>query len=327
MIGRGLKHLAGVAKRSARPTRSLRSAVVVGSRLRRFFENAAPQEGFESQIGVTKSYAHVSNQKIEEFLERHNVKFKSRANGQFVIRECPFCPKPHKNVMSNLWTLNLKENSGAFLCFRCGNHGSWYDFVRFILGDTINFEKSSPLGESRDPELEIRLKTERTAKVVEECEAYYQQLLRVVDQLNLIDNNPESELTDPTLITHLSILQYLIGTEKTEQRHLSLETLKSFKIGIGEEIFKNEEGQPMRIPVVCYPLFRPTVKKGKAEKDLNMIDTLEYDCVRAKLRGVGKENKHYQRFKPVGGHPGVFGLNTFTAESKVISCKEGDRNN
>jgi twinkle protein len=322
MISRGLKRLAGAAKRSTRPLNRLCLGIVAGPRLLRKFENPPQVDAFESQIGVTKSYAHVSNEKIEEFLQRHNVKYKMRSNGQFVIRECPFCSKPHKNVISNMWTLNIKENSGAFLCFRCGNHGSWYDFVRFILGDTINFEKTSSVGESRDPAVDLRLKTERTAKVVEECEAMYQQLLNVVEQLNSLEKNIESQLSDPTLITHLSILQYLIGTESTDQRHLSLETIKAYKLGIGEEIFKNEEGQSVRIPVVNYPLFRPTVRKGKAEKDLNLVDNLEFDCVRAKLRGVGKENKHYQRFKPVGGHVGVFGLNTFTAESKVAAAHQ-----
>ena len=317
MISRGLRQLAGIARKSRRHATKLCLTVAVGPRLRREFEAPTAIEEYEPQIGVGKSYARVTNEKIEEFLERHRIKYKARSNGQIVVRECPFCTKPHKNLITNLWTLNFKENSGAFLCFRCGHHGSWYDFIRFILGDTINFEKNSLTGETRDPEAEIRLRTERTIQVVEDCIVLHNQFLNVVDELNKLEKNPEEKIDDPTLIAHLRILQHLIGSDNPEQRHLSVETLKAYKIGIGEEMFKNEVGESVRIPVVCYPLFRPTVRKGKSERDLNMVDNIHYDCVRSKLRGVGKDLKHYQRFKPIGGHAGVFGLNTFQPNSDV----------
>ena len=47
------------------------------------------------------------------------------------LRECPLCP-PHKNDMTNLWTLGIFTDNGAWNCFRCGNHGNWSTLIRIF---------------------------------------------------------------------------------------------------------------------------------------------------------------------------------------------------
>lgn len=61
---------------------------------------------------------------------------------------CPFCPKPHKNKVDNLWALNIKSNSGAFICFRCGTKGSWFDFKNILVGSgkNLDIEFDTPSG-------------------------------------------------------------------------------------------------------------------------------------------------------------------------------------
>lgn len=49
-----------------------------------------------------------------------------------------------------------------------------------------------------------------------------------------------------------------------------------------------------------------------------------YEAVKLKLRGASKETKKFQRFKPTGGHFGVFGLNTLLEDSKVVVITEGE---
>ena len=133
----------------------------------------------------------------------------------------------------------------------------------------------------------------------------------------LVEGKAETEEQDPKYILFGQIIRYLTMTETEDQRHLSIDTLKAYKIGIGEELFRDEAGDMVRVPVVNYPLYRPASKANKKEEELNIVDSKLYECVRSKLRGMGREHKHHQRFKPSGGHPGIFGLNTLKADSKV----------
>ena len=283
------------------------------------------QHDQEESIGVSKNYSMITNAKIEDFLGRNNVAFKVRANGSFVVKECPFCTKPHNNKPTNLWTLNLKENNGAFLCFRCSTHGSWYDFVRQVMGDAINFTKTPKFETEENRDEEMRAVHERTKLALEECEAKHKAFLATVAYMKQLETGQAEPQEDKALIANCETLSYLIGKETPAQRHLSVETLKTYKIGIGEEMFRCEEGSLVRVPVINFPLYKPTSKKNQKPADLSLIDTVDFDCVRTKQRGIGQENKHYQRFKPTGGHFGVFGLNTFTKDSKVAPPHAGHR--
>jgi twinkle protein len=133
-------------------------------------------------------------------------------------------------------------------------------------------------------------------------------------------------------------VEYLSGTENFTQRHLSLETLRKYKVGVGEEAFKMENGEIDRLTVIYYPFFRATSAKSK--KRLDKDATLEperrdptlalarvesdFEIVKCKSRAIGAELKHFQKFMPVGGNFGVFGLNTITPSDKVIVITEGE---
>lgn len=326
------------------------------TRLAAGFSSGSP---FHPQVDVSKAYNGITNEKMEEFLTRQKIVYKLRANGQIVIKECPFCHKPHNNKVSNMWTLNLKENSGAFLCFRCGTHGSWYDFVRHILGDSVNFDKQSSTAQAigmpvfpnqsmggRDlfnehgmlqtqEEEELRHRQEKTSLVVEDMQSAHQTLISSLESLRTLElkeqggqqlaDTDQQETESPSIdLQNLETLRYLISKSDAGARHLSEETLKAFKIGIGSDIFKTEDGRSVSVPTITFPLYRPTIKKGKGENDCNLLDNQNYDCVRSKVRGVGKENKHFQRFKPSGGQIGFFGLNLLRPDCKIVVITEGE---
>lgn len=140
-------------------------------------------------------------------------------------------------------------------------------------------------------------------------------------------------------------LEYLTGTSNASQRHLSIETLKKYKITIGEEAFRMEDGTLKMLTVIYYPFFRITPNKilaklQKEEKlkkeninymakndsiylDLCRIEN-GYEVVKAKVRGIGADYKQYQRFIPSGGDFGVFGWNTVTDKDRVIVITEGE---
>lgn len=277
-----------------------------------------------------KSPYRISNSKILGFLKQNNMQYKISHTGQISVKECTMCSKHHKNQSDNFYTLNFKPNDGAFLCFRCGSYGSWYDFVRYMLGDDVNFEKEphSKKNINEDPgdhvnEYEMRNKT---MMVIGECNSAYENLLEIEKFLeNLINDESSSieEFSDNQRILSLSqSCNYLIGEQTNDQRFLSFETLKKFKIGLGEEAFKDEDGLMRRLPVIYFPFFRPS--KNKKKEDFSHLCDENYEAVKLKMRAVGKEYKRFQRFKPSGGHFGVFGLNTIEKDSKVIVITEGE---
>ena len=45
-----------------------------------------------------------------------------------VLKECPFCTKPSKGLATNLFKLYISIGGGAYMCHRCGQNGSWFDF-------------------------------------------------------------------------------------------------------------------------------------------------------------------------------------------------------
>lgn len=52
--------------------------------------------------------------------------------------------------------------------------------------------------------------------------------------------------------------EYLCGTQNSEQRHIKLSTLEVFKVGIGMEPFRNEEGALAKQPSIYFPMYQPT---------------------------------------------------------------------
>lgn len=60
---------------------------------------------------------------------------------------------------------------------------------------------------------------------------------------------------DPSI--YKSSVEYLTGT-KDDQRYLKMETLKLFKVGLGQEKFFDEEkNEWINIDVVYFPMFMP----------------------------------------------------------------------
>jgi len=112
---------------------------------------------------------------------------------------------------------------------------------------------------------------------------------------------------------------------------LTLETLKKYKVGAGFESFSNEKGEFIDVPVVYFPMFVPRSKKAKQKLlsqkvsfDENSFSNMDYMLARNKIRGVGKENKLYQRLEPTPGQWGIFGFNTIDVNSNMIVITEGE---
>lgn len=73
--------------------------------------------------------------------------------------------------------------------------------------------------------------------------------------------------------------------------------------------------------VIYFPMYRP--KYYKRTEKFSEEEKNERELVKAKIRGVGAENKKYMRQFPTGNTTGFFGLNTIKHDQKFVVLTEG----
>jgi twinkle protein len=263
------------------------------------------------------NFNKVTTEQIVKFLKENNIDFKIRSSGQLVTRICPLCTKPHKNETSNMWTLNLKAPEGAFYCFRCGQHGGWSSFVSHVIGEEITsfseMKSENDVGEvTASPEEVHTFYMEKKNNLLKAAN-YIEQFVLCKDKNAGSNTTSETETIRPA---HIKIVEYLINPKSG--RGLSLEILKKFDIGIGEEMFRNSTGNLELVPVIYFPMYQKTKIRGVESVKLS----------KTKIRGMGSEYKKYQRIFPSGSKFALFGLQTFpkqqTIEAIVITEGEFD---
>ena len=145
--------------------------------------------------------------------------------------------------------------------------------------------------------------------------------------------------------THCDILHYLTGTDEG-CRHLSLETLQKFKVGIGKFNFYDDiEQQYISQDAVIFPMFAPLSenaalrKEKQQEKELDGLsaklseDLLELyaleqggipmELVKSKVRST--QNKRNQVTYPSRiEQQALFGLPTVNEDEKTLVITEGE---
>lgn len=82
------------------------------------------------------------------------------------------------------------------------------------------------------------------------------------------------------------------------ERGLTLETLRKFRVGVGSERFRCDESGNLKLyDTVYFPVYREHNRKVEDVGEYALI-TEKYEPVRFKVRAVGKEHKSKQRFTP-----------------------------
>lgn len=83
--------------------------------------------------------------------------------------------------------------------------------------------------------------------------------------------------------------------------------LEHYRVGVGKEKFRNDNDQLSFYDSVFFPLYAPKPKKKKeleSRSDHQMsteevaLNTKDFEVVKLKVRAIGKDNKHRQRFFP-----------------------------
>jgi len=103
------------------------------------------------------------------------------------------------------------------------------------------------------------------------------------------------------------INKYLTSNEEPEFRQIKKEVLETYRVGVGKEKFRNDQEQLSWFDAVYFPLYAPKSKSQKAKEKNNPEDveaqtmnTPDYEIVKMKIRAIGKDNKHRQKFLPSG---------------------------
>lgn len=281
------------------------------------------------------NFQNIQNSQIEKFLSQQNLPYKLKPSGQIVIKACPLCKKPHNNETSNLWTLNIKQNSGAFLCFRCGTHGSWNEFVRNFIADGLyrvrdvgdeEIKKERKEGkevvgrvfaEKRENFricLEFYMARERGFEEHKGKEEEFCENRAFEEKSDFEGENGEYFFSKRERIIgekYLEIIEYLI-----QERHFTKETLFNFEIGIGEEMFKDEDNNLKLVKCIYFPM----KTREMIRKDEKAIVT------KLKIKGIGR-NKKYLRIFPTGADFGFFGTNIFENKEEFNNNENDDKIN
>eukprot|EP00743_Colponemidia_sp_Colp-15_P007121 GILK01007682.1.p1 GENE.GILK01007682.1~~GILK01007682.1.p1 ORF type:complete len:818 (-),score=127.08 GILK01007682.1:134-2587(-) len=237
---------------------------------------------------------------IQNYLKRKGLVYRMNENGP-VIRDCPVCPRPTHHKVENLWKLYVNKDSGAWICFRCQNTGSWFDL-------------KAKLGDIQEPTPLMNSSASKPAPVLPQDLA-----------VNMMKRLHSGQ--------YPAAQAWLTGKGPTD-RHLSRETLETYHVGCGDYRFMDDSGSWVSTPCVSFPMYmveqvstQPTSKSKTSTAAVPAAVTTSsssMSLVRMKLRGVGPEMKHHQRMEPSGGGWGLFGLHTVPADAKEIVITEGE---
>ncbi|MGZ3773000.1 MAG: bifunctional DNA primase/helicase [Pseudobdellovibrionaceae bacterium] len=183
---------------------------------------------------VSKHY-EISPSEITSYLQSKG--YDARPSGdQWNLKQCPTCHDTKGNV-SNMWRAYVNRTNGAWMCHRCSNKGSWFDFKK-ANGD-IKAEFTNVRG---DKHSEKKIYKKPDTKRIEEA--------------------------DRGLAVFPEVIKFF------ENRNIKLETLKAYNVGAVEYQFPDDEidGQWNKELCMTFPWKDPKTKdivriKGRSLKN------------------------------------------------------------
>ena len=104
----------------------------------------------------------------------------------------------------------------------------------------------------------------------------------------------------------------------TEERGLTVDTLKKYCVGASEYSFRDNEGLWSKQVCMTFPWITPVGRYTTASGETGV----QWQITRVKARALG--HKHMQRLEPAGGGWGLFGWHTVPENTKSIVLTEGE---
>jgi len=270
------------------------------------------------------SHFRVDEAELERYLRRKDLALKHTPS-HFIVRECPFCTKPHRGKADNLWKLYIKREDGAFFCHRCGSRGSMFD-LKAKLGDVPT---TSRFGGKQGPQSLV--------DVVESALSAREAGGTADDAAPRLPDNETAASYCRDLIEgrHDDVLTYL-----TKTRGLSPAVLRKYGVGASNFSFRGDAGWE-RHPCVVFPWLITSEQlaaakrqdaelRGRGGRPATQAAAADGDAagqggvipLRLKIRSV--LNKAFQRIDPAGGPWGLFGLHTVPPSATSVVLTEGE---
>lgn len=188
------------------------------------------------------------------------------------LRECPLCPKPHRNEPTNLWVFGLFANDGGFNCFRCEHHGDWHALRRLF--NLHGFEQ----GAAAETEWPF------DGDHCDGDEDGGSEIVRIERSGEIADS--EVDLLNERLLAEKPLLHRLC-----RERRVSTKCFMDYKVGLQ---YRWIGAVPQKQQVIAFPMYR--LKEGRVV------------ATKWKTRSVSNGLKRFGQF-PAMNEVGVFGLN------------------
>lgn len=199
---------------------------------------------------------------------------------ELVVQFCPLCEKPHYNARDNMNTLCVNIVSGLFNCFRCGKSGTWGQLKRLLgvgrwHGDARPEDAHQQPHHGTGPSFYDQMRNGMGGGPQSRPIEGPPETFPVFKMKQLMDNLKHN--------IYESATEYLVGTEKKEQRHLTLETLQKFRVGVGEERFYDDiEEQWVSIECAYFPMYAPLNDKQVLKKEKVLAQKMKDMTVKEK---------------------------------------------
>jgi twinkle protein len=262
--------------------------------------------------GSTFVSAHfeIKEQAITDFFKRIQSKFR-RTNTHYVLEECPTCT-PHQGKQDNKWKLYVShQNNGAYFCHRCGGKGSWFDLKGVLTGKpghSTTF-KNTEVTAGNDGPLANNNNNNPSSRKGGRQNEQPKPDLPLPDQ-HVAGLYPQQLTENPKFV---NVLHYL-----TDERGLSVETLRKYCVGASEYSFRDSDGMWSKQLCMTFPWITPV---GRYQSASGQTGT-QWQITRLKTRAL--RHKHMQRLEPAGGGWGLFGWHTVPDTAKSIVLTEGE---
>jgi len=294
---------------------------------------------------------NITATQITDYCQAHgfDVQDMRTSPSHVILRECPFCPKPHNNKVDNMYKIYVKIGGGAFFCHRCGAKGSWYDFKMKVGGYEVH---DSGNQSSNQP----------TFSSSQNHSSTHQSNNDTYGNGNTNSNNSTHNLPIPsTRLNALCISNLLDQPSKhgdraleylTKVRGLEKKTLRKYGVGLKTYSFRSNEpgqhGKYVKSDCVTFPWI---MRSSEVNEQENLRgSSFEWDSgdqsnsekgesaftevtqpkhlldpfVTRRIKARSLDSKGWQRMDPPGGGWGLFGWHTIPQDCKEIIMTEGE---
>lgn len=261
-----------------------------------------------------KTLKSVDYDKIFKLLENLDLEPKL-TDDSIKLKICPLCTKPHNDDITNFNTCSISKTKNVFNCFRCGNKGHIFQFLKKMKNlnkNSGNSQDFSNIGlSSSGSDYDNRLISNEDSNIVDNLrpKSFANTVNQILNEKKNEKSNPDNffnnnenysqytnaisnlKTNNKSSLNNISFMYEMFKrcqglNEQNNQiiidylineRKLNLKTAKLFKIGFSFEKFTINEGKYYNLPCISFPLFTPIKNVQILKPNKNEINEIVYE--------------------------------------------------